>query len=1550
MELLNSLKTLIFTILLLLTLTLVKGAIITSTASGGDWGSTTTWVGSILPSSTDFIIINTTGSGRVTSATGTTTITCAGLTINSGAILTMYRPFTINGTTSITGTINFGSNNSSTRLMTFNGIVTLNIGAVWNETAIGAIPTFNFTNCFINNSTSFITQAGSHTFSGTAMTISGTTVTSISNVVINGTYTNNGTLSILTALTGGEENGELTNGAIGVLNIGGTSTISSLIATAVGNIIKYTGAAQTVKPITYDRLTLSGSGVKTTSNVTVNAIFSIEGTATVSVAPTYGASATLQYNTAIARTAGVEWKTSFAASGGVVIANTGTITINTAKVFNVSVPLNINIAATLATNNMQLTFGGDFINNGTLTAGSSSIVIANTATTQNISGFTTTGIVSMTKTAGTAFFTGNVNGAGLTINGKGATLNLGNGLTHTFTDTWISSAGTLNGGSSTLRLGGGYIGTNGIFTAATGTVEYYASAIQTIALQTYNNLTLSGTSTKTFPTGTTTVNGTLSREGTTSIALTGLLTYGANSTLQYKGSIAQTTDVEFPATWSSSGGVKIENANGVTLNAARNIGSNPFTIGSLVPNSAFNDGGYQLTANGTLNLISGTFKLGAANATTFPDFEVNNIIAGTTVEYAATTAQTVRGITYSNLIISGTGLNSKTVDANLTVNGILNLNSINASATQGCLETGTFILIMGADANTTGTGDVTGIVQRNSFVENTLYTFGSQFTTLSFIPRGTLPVSVSFKIVLTASHDWKSDAIHRYYDIKQTGGDLSTKVTLNLHYLHTELNGAKEGNLDLWEYHIVELSLEDHGQSNFNTTDNWVGLSNLSLTYIAPESSFGAKYWTLDNSEAAGFTWIGASNDWMSTSNWVGGIVPASADHIIIPDASTTLNDPILPINTTIGSINIQSGGILNGGTGTMLTLSGGAGAWDNQGTFNPGTSTIVFTSPIATMTNTTNFYNVTVADGATLTLGTDNTMRISGSLSLSSSGILNATDNHNTVEYNGTFDQSIINPNGLSLGYYNLILSGSGTKKIPLTALLIIGDFTILGTCTATVDGMTTVGGNLTIGNGTSLFISPAINLTVLGTLNNNAGTSCFVLQSDITGTASLFHNTNNVAATVECYFPGNVEACHFLSSPVTTQGFSDSWLPSGTYANGTGYDLYLWDEPTSCWIYKLDSTSIVNWNTVHPGNDFIVGRGYLYSVQASNPTNSFVGNLNNGPVNYKLTYSSNIANLKGFNLLGNPYPSPIDWAATSGWSRSNLVSSGGGYNMWIWNPEANNYGVYNSADEDSEGTNSVTRYIATMQGYFVQAYSSGYLSINNNVRVLDGTGNGFKRKKQEESKVSFSVKSDAGNGSDEIQLRFGYSENQNGAMKLFSKTLLAPSLYLGTKENPLSVRYLTNTEENPTIPFLFNPGMNSNYTINCNFDQTKFDTLMLEDRQTHYVQNMRTEKTYSFQGSLSDDPNRFVLYFRSVKNHPGKELPARIYIGDNRLIIDLTLISNETDIFVYDIMGRKLLHQKLNGETLHNLNIDAHTQLLIVYLKNQDRSLCRKLLWVEK
>ena len=57
---------------------------------------------------------------------------------------------------------------------------------------------------------------------------------------------------------------------------------------------------------------------------------------------------------------------------------------------------------------------------------------------------------------------------------------------------------------------------------------------------------------------------------------------------------------------------------------------------------------------------------------------------------------------------------------------------------------------------------------------------------------------------------------------------------------------------------------------------------------------------------------------------------------------------------------------------------------------------------------------------------------------------------NPNTVGYNGSNEQSVVNPGGI-YGYHNLNFSGDGTKILPESSLMILGNLSIDATVSAT-------------------------------------------------------------------------------------------------------------------------------------------------------------------------------------------------------------------------------------------------------------------------------------------------------------------------------------------------------------------------------------------------------------------------------------------------------------------------------------------------------------------
>ncbi|MEI7939658.1 MAG: MBG domain-containing protein [Verrucomicrobiota bacterium] len=554
---------------------------------------------------------------------------------------------------------------------------------------------------------------------------------------------------------------------------------------------------QTNGAYTFWNLTLSGQDFKRTTGATVNGILSCEGTAYGSgTAPTYGANATLRYAGSGAQTTGTEFPGTWSGSGGVIIANTnGTVTLSVAKTINA--PLTINPGATLntragfnyavtasglfanygtfAANMSAITLSGSFVNDGAFTMNGGSFTLSGTGD-QSIDGFTNSTTVTMAKTGGTATFTGNVSSANLTINGVGGTLNLGIGRTHTF-DGWIRTAGTLEGGSSTLTLGV-ITGTGGSFTAGTGTVRY--GGTNAVAV-TYNNLTLISLGAGKYAQDLTgaTVNGILSIEGMATTTGTAP-TYGAAATLQYKSSERdQTTGIEFPATWSGSGGVIIANSNTrrVFLGADKTINA-PLTINlaawlygnnkALVINGAvLNDGTCQASAItfGGSFVNNGTFTPDTTITITFSGSFVNNgtfTPGSSAIILSGTDAQNISGFTTTGLTSMTKTAGTATFTGNvngvgLTINGsggTLNLGTglthtftSTWTMTAGTVEGGssTLILTGGSPSYTGGSFTAgTGTVNYNKTTGTGAQTLlAVSYNNLIINTAGTMPAGVS---------------------------------------------------------------------------------------------------------------------------------------------------------------------------------------------------------------------------------------------------------------------------------------------------------------------------------------------------------------------------------------------------------------------------------------------------------------------------------------------------------------------------------------------------------------------------------------------------------------------------------------------------------------------------------------------------------------------------------------------------------------------------------------------------------------------------------------
>ena len=603
------------------------------TISGGTWAGTTqpvTFRGGLTYSSGTF----TAGTGVHTFNTaaqalnGTLAIpsmTVTGVTVTNNGDLTVA--------TALVGT--GGLTNAATR--------TLNIGGTSGITTMTATAGGNVVN-----------------YTGAGQTVKATSYATLN---INGTATNSGTTAVATALGGA---GTLTNGATGVLNLGGTSTITGLTATVAGNTVNYTGAAQTVKAVPYRNLTLSGSGVKTLTGVTtITGNLTLSGTASATSAADMAIGGTLVIGTGTSFTSA----NTNAVTGTTTVTGTGTLTNNatltltgvlggTGRLTNALAASVLNLTATPTITTLTATAVGNQVNY--TSAAAAQPIKVTTYDILNFSGAGTKSIGGVTTVNGAMSVTGGnvTNSSTLTVTGV------------------LSGAGTLVNGAAASILNLAATPTiTGLTATVAGNTVNYTGAAQTVKGVSYSNLTLSGSGVKT---------------------LTGVTTIGAGLTLSGTASATSAANMSIGGNLAIGTGTSFTSANANTVTGTTTVTG----TGTLTNNATLTLTGV-LGGTGTLNnaLVASVLNLVATPTIA----TLTATTAGNTVNYTGA-AQTIKATTYHHLGLSGSA--AKTATGVLTVNGNFTLGGT-ATFTTGAFThafTGNWIMNTTAATPITATG------------------------------------------------------------------------------------------------------------------------------------------------------------------------------------------------------------------------------------------------------------------------------------------------------------------------------------------------------------------------------------------------------------------------------------------------------------------------------------------------------------------------------------------------------------------------------------------------------------------------------------------------------------------------------------------------------------------------------------------------------------------------------------------------------------------------------------------------------------------------------
>ncbi len=350
---------------------------------------------------------------------------------------------------------------------------------------------------------------------------------------------------------------------------------------------------------------------------------------------------------------------------------------------------------------------------------------------------------------------------------------------------------------------------------------------------------------------------------------------------------------------------------------------------------------------------------------------------------------------------------------------------------------------------------------------------------------------------------------------------------------------------------------------------------------------------------------------------------------------------------------------------------------------------------------------------------------------------------------------------------------TGTGVIKGTATSNLVIGGTSTTGTYyfDQTTPGTTNVLKDLTLSGSSTATLGNTLNIAAgatAGTVIVGSGTTLttggnLIIKSNATGTARIGTSAGTISGdvVVERYLPATRRAYRFLAAPVTTtDGVYASWQESGTNAAGlgiqvagiagpspggvdanTGLDI-TYNGNSSMFSYNGSAwAAVTNTKTTQlmPGKGFrVLVRGdRLTDLYASNPAATATTIKATGAVGQGTVTLSSL--VTGFNLLGNPYPSSIDWN-TTGWgtarNATNVYDA-----IYIYNPAltASVSGMTYPTYVNGVATNGGSNIIRSGQAFFVEAAATASISFLESYKSTEVTGGFFRSALPEMMRVTY-------------------------------------------------------------------------------------------------------------------------------------------------------------------------------------------------------------------
>ncbi len=429
------------------------------------------------------------------------------------------------------------------------------------------------------------------------------------------------------------------------------------------------------------------------------------------------------------------------------------------------------------------------------------------------------------------------------------------------------------------------------------------------------------------------------------------------------------------------------------------------------------------------------------------------------------------------------------------------------------------------------------------------------------------------------------------------------------------------------------------------------------------------------------------------------------------------------------------------------------------------------------------------------------------------------------------------------------------------------------------TIDDNAIIRANATIPNGT---VATAKNITFEGT-----PTPTLTLAD---GGQLISNNSANIIVQKNA----TANSWMGISAPVFNGPTNSSESYTATNIKDGTYDLLQYAEGSSTWQSQKSTYSMSQ------------ERGYIYR-RADATTLTFTGSTHVGSQSaYSIvTFSASDASLKGFNLIGNPYPHAIYYGAAI--PTTNLAA---GFYILQTN------GTWRTV----AGADINTTAIGVGEAILVKA--SAAISPFEMTDVATAPTSS----KAHTATLAFTVSND-----EYSDVAYAMFSNGEGLPKMSHLNAEAPMLYIPTDEGRYAIAMMEESVE--SFPLNFNGY--GEYTLSVN-NSTAFGYLHLIDRATGRDIDLLRQSTYTFNANGSSD--RFT-----VKLTPDAEeglSTTRFAIFDGNSLV----INGEGTLEVYDVMGRRLMSAEVTGSEYRIPGSDLHTGVYVLRMNGNSQKIVVK------